>query len=72
MLPEKVLPAFTLTNTNKLLRSYDGCKGLKTGSTSLAKYCLSAVAEKNGIDIDCSCDGGTGSQNKIAEMQRHF
>lgn len=42
---------FTLTNTNKLLRSYDGCKGLKTGSTSLAKYCLSAVAEKNGITL---------------------
>lgn len=32
---------FTLTNTNKLLRSYDGCDGLKTGSTSYAKYCLS-------------------------------
>ena len=31
---------FCLTNTNKLLRSYDGCIGLKTGSTSLAKYCV--------------------------------
>ena len=39
---------FTLTNTNKLLRSYEGCMGLKTGSTSIAKYCLSAVAERNG------------------------
>ena len=38
---------FGLTNTNKLLRSYDGCVGLKTGSTSLAKYCLSAVAKRN-------------------------
>lgn len=40
---------FGLTNTNKLLRSYDGCVGLKTGSTSLAKYCLSAVAKRNKI-----------------------
>lgn len=42
---------FGLTNTNKLLRSYEGCVGLKTGSTSLAKYCLSAVAERNGISL---------------------
>ena len=45
---------FTLTNTNKLLRSYEGCKGLKTGSTSIAKYCLSAVAERNGITLIAS------------------
>lgn len=42
---------FGLTNTNKLLRSYEGCVGLKTGSTSLAKYCLSAVAQRNGITL---------------------
>lgn len=42
---------FGLTNTNKLLRSYDGCKGLKTGSTSAAKFCLSATAERNGIEL---------------------
>lgn len=42
---------FGLTNTNKLLRSYDGCTGLKTGSTSIAKYCLSATASRNGIDL---------------------
>ena len=45
---------FTLTNTNKLLRSYEGCRGLKTGSTSIAKYCLSAVAERNGITLIAS------------------
>lgn len=45
---------FTLTNTNKLLRSYEGCKGLKTGSTSIAKYCLSAVAERNGVTLIAS------------------
>ena len=42
---------FGLTNTNKLIRSYDGCVGLKTGSTSKAKYCLSAVAQRNGITL---------------------
>lgn len=45
---------FTLTNTNKLLRSYEGCVGLKTGSTSIAKYCLSAVAKRNGITLIAS------------------
>ena len=45
---------FMLTNTNKLLRSYEGCVGLKTGSTSIAKYCLSAVARRNGITLIAS------------------
>lgn len=42
---------FGLTNTNKLIRSYDGCVGLKTGSTSIAKYCVSAVAKKDGMTL---------------------
>ncbi|MDK2809176.1 MAG: hypothetical protein PWP24_1913 [Clostridiales bacterium] len=42
---------FGLTNTNKLVRTYDGITGLKTGSTSKAKYCLSATARKNGMDM---------------------
>ena len=42
---------FGLTNTNKLIRSYDGCVGLKTGSTSAAKYCVSTVAVRNGITL---------------------
>ena len=42
---------FGLTNTNKLLRNYDGCMGLKTGSTSVAKYCLSATAVRNDIEL---------------------
>lgn len=40
---------FCLTNTNKLVRSYDGCVGLKTGSTSVAKYCVSAAAKRGDI-----------------------
>ena len=39
---------FGLTNTNKLVRFYDGITGLKTGFTSTAMYCLSASAERNG------------------------
>lgn len=42
---------FGLTNTNRLLRTYPGCKGLKTGSTSKAGFCLSAVAEKNDLTL---------------------
>ncbi len=42
---------FGLTNTNKLLRQYDGITGLKTGSTSKARYCLSATATRNDIDM---------------------
>ena len=42
---------FGLTNTNKLIRSYDGCVGLKTGSTSVAKYCVSTVAVRDGITL---------------------
>lgn len=42
---------FGLANTNKLLKQFDGCNGLKTGSTSLAKYCVSATATKNGVTL---------------------
>ena len=42
---------FGLTNTNKLIRQYEYATGLKTGSTSTAKYCLSATAEKDGIEL---------------------
>lgn len=42
---------FGLTNTNKLIRQYEYATGLKTGSTSKAKFCLSATAEKDGIEM---------------------
>ena len=42
---------FTLSNTNKLLKQYEWATGLKTGSTSLAKFCLSATAKKDGIEL---------------------
>ena len=42
---------FGLSNTNKLLKSFQGITGLKTGSTGLAKYCLSATARRNDMDM---------------------
>lgn len=42
---------FGLSNTNKLIRTYRGANGLKTGSTSTAKYCLSATAERDGMQL---------------------
>ncbi|MBQ8804283.1 MAG: D-alanyl-D-alanine carboxypeptidase [Tyzzerella sp.] len=42
---------FGLSNTNKLIRQYQYATGLKTGSTSIAKFCVSATAEKDGIEL---------------------
>ena len=42
---------FVLSNTNKLLKINQYVKGLKTGSTSKAKYCVSTVAEKDGVQL---------------------
>lgn len=43
--------SFGLSNTNKLIRFYNGANGLKTGSTSTAKYCLSATALRDGMQL---------------------
>lgn len=43
--------SFGLSNTNKLLKTYNGANGLKTGSTSKAKYCLAASAERDGMEL---------------------
>ena len=45
--------AFGLTNTNRLVRFYKGCTGLKTGSTSKAGFCISATAERDGLSLVC-------------------
>ena len=42
---------FQLANTNKLIRFYEGATGLKTGSTDSAGYCLSATAERDGMEL---------------------
>lgn len=43
--------AFGLTNTNRLIRFYKGATGLKTGSTSRAGFCISATAERDGVEL---------------------
>ncbi len=42
---------FTLTNTNRLVRYYSGCTGLKTGSTDKAGFCVSATAKRDGMHL---------------------
>ena len=45
--------SFILTNTNRLVRFYPGCTGLKTGSTARAGFCVSATAERDGLSLIC-------------------
>ena len=42
---------FDLANTNKFLKQYNGATGLKTGYTSQAKYCMSATAKRDGVEL---------------------
>ncbi len=59
--------AFTLANTNKLIRSYQGITGLKTGSTGNAKYCLSATAERNGMELIATIMAAPSSKERFAD-----
>ena len=58
-----------LVNTNKLVRFYPGATGLKTGSTSSAKYCISATAEKDGIELIAVVLGGSTSDKRFADAK---
>ena len=58
-----------LTNTNRLVRFYEGCDGLKTGSTDAAKYCVSATAEKNGMRLIAVVLGCENSQTRFNEAR---
>lgn len=58
---------FTLTNTNKMISGYDGCVGLKTGSTSVAKYCVSAVAERDGLTLIAVVMGAPDHKVRFAD-----
>ena len=42
---------FTLTNTNRLVRFYEGCNGLKTGSTDKAGFCVSTTAKRGNLQL---------------------
>jgi len=59
---------FGLTNTNRLVRFYQGCTGLKTGSTSKAGFCVSATAERDGLSLICVVMGADSrdARNAIA------
>ena len=56
--------SFGLSNTNKLVRFYSGCTGLKTGFTSGAGYCLSASAERDGMELIAVAMGSETSQKR--------
>lgn len=58
---------FTLANTNKLVRHYDGTTGLKTGSTSVAGFCVSASAERNGMHLLSVVIGADSSKHRFAD-----
>ena len=57
---------FGLSNTNKLIRFYNGATGLKTGFTSGAGYCLSATAERDGMELIAVVMGCENAQQRTA------
>ena len=57
---------FGLSNTNKLVRFYEGATGLKTGFTSKAGYCLSATAQREGLSLVAVVMGCATSQERFA------
>ena len=61
--------AFELANTNKLIRFYEGATGLKTGSTSSAGYCISATAEREGMELIAVVLGGATSQQRFEDAK---
>ena len=60
---------FTLNSTNKLLKQYQWATGLKTGSTSKAKYCISATASKDGIDLIAVIMGAPDTNTRFKDAQ---
>lgn len=60
---------FTLSSTNKLLKQYSYATGLKTGFTSKAKYCLSATARKDNMDMIAVVLGADQSKVRFSEAQ---
>ena len=66
--------AFGLTNTNRLIRFYPGANGLKTGSTSKARFCISASAKRGETQLICVVMGAStrDSRNEIAKKLLDF
>lgn len=61
---------FGLTNTNRLVRFYRGCSGLKTGSTAKAGFCVSVTAEREGMTLICVIMGAENRDIRNAEAQK--
>ena len=61
--------SFTLSSTNKLLKQYQWTTGLKTGSTSKAKYCISATASKDGIDLIAVVMGAPDPKTRFGDAK---
>ncbi len=59
-----------LTNTNRLVRFYEGCDGFKTGSTNEARYCISATAQKDGMRLIAVVLGTPASQTRFNEARK--
>ncbi len=59
-----------LVNTNKLVRNYEGCTGLKTGSTSVALFNLSASATRNGLSLIAVIMKGESSKIRFSEASK--
>lgn len=59
-----------LVNTNKLVRFYEGTTGLKTGTTGIAKYCLSATAERNGLELCAVVMAGQTSDDRFGGAKK--
>ena len=62
--------AFGLANTNKLVRFYQGATGLKTGYTSQAGFCLSASAQRDGMELIAVVLGSESSADRFASCKR--
>ncbi len=61
--------AFGLSNTNKLVRFYEGTTGLKTGYTSRAGHCLSASAKRDGIELIAVVLGADSSSHRFEDAK---
>lgn len=61
--------AFSLSNTNKLVRYYEGATGLKTGFTSTAGYCLSATATRDSLSLIAVVLGGETSDKRFEDAK---
>ena len=61
---------FWLVNTNKLIKTYDGADGLKTGYTKEAGYCLTATASRNDLRLIGSIMGATDSKTRNSNMAK--